>query len=110
MRADWPELSGILEKGVLLVTKEERDAIFKKWIHLEPEPGVTIRELWNLILIIVSVVAFMIVGFLLWNRSLKRMVRSRTESLQGEIEERRQVEEALRQSEEQFRHFFEHLV
>jgi two-component system cell cycle sensor histidine kinase/response regulator CckA len=110
VRSDWPELSSILEKGVQLITQEERNAIFKKWIHLEPEPGLTMRELWNLILIIVGVVALIIAGFLLWNLSLKRMVRHRTESLRKEIEERKQVEEALRQNEEQFRHFFEHLT
>jgi len=110
VRSDWPELSAILDKGMSMVTKEERQAIFNKWIHLEAEPGVTMRELRNLIFLIISVIGVICIIFLLWNRSLQRMVNRRTESLQEEFEERKRAEEALQQSEEQFRHFFEHLT
>ena len=103
VRSDWPELSRILEKGVALLTEEERKAIFNKWIHLAAEPAVTMRELKKLIVFIVSFIFLVIVGFLFWNRQLKRMVNLKTEDLIKEINERKRTQEALKESEKNFR-------
>ncbi len=44
-RKDWPILNQIMKKGLSLITKEERSAIFKKWIHIEGT-GYISRKLW----------------------------------------------------------------
>ncbi len=98
VRSDWPEFSRILEKGVALVTEEERKDIFNKWIQLYVEPGVTLRELKKLGVVIIFFVALFVAGFLLWNRQLKRMVNLKVVDLNKEIKERNQAEEALRDS------------
>jgi PAS domain S-box-containing protein len=98
VRSDWPELAGILEKTVSLLTEEEKTNIYKRWIHLESEPGLTMIEFRNLMMIITSVALFVFIGFMIWNRTLKRMVHLRTEELQMEIEERRRAEEAFAES------------
>jgi PAS domain-containing protein len=103
VRSDWPELSTILEKGGTLLTEGERKTIYNKWIHLGAEPGVTMREFQHLMLIIAGVVSVVILGFLFWNRALKRIVYLRTENLRKEIEDRKQVEEALGESEAHLR-------
>lgn len=98
VRSDWPELAGILEKAVSLLTEEEKANIYKHWIHLESEPALTKEELRNLMMILTSVTLFVFIGFMIWNRTLKRMVHLRTEELQLEIDERRRAEEALAES------------
>ncbi|MFH1153121.1 MAG: transporter substrate-binding domain-containing protein [Pseudomonadota bacterium] len=103
VRSDWPELTGILEKGLGLITGEEKRATYNKWIHLGPEPGVTWREFKNLMVIILGSISLIILVFLVWNRSLKRMVNLRTEDLRKEIEERRRAQEALGESEAHLR-------
>jgi len=103
VRSDWPELSRILEKGVALLTEKERKAISNKWISLGTEPSVTMRELKKLTVYIVSLIALIIVGFLFWNRQLRRVVDLKTKDLTKEIKERKRTEEALKDSEKRFR-------
>ncbi len=98
VRSDWPELASILEKSVSLVSEKEKEAILKKWIHLQAEPGLTMIEFRNLMLVAGTVTTFILAVFLLWNRTLQRMVRARTGELQVEIEERRKAEEDLADS------------
>ena len=38
IRSDWPELQGILNKGLAAITKEERQAIINQWIYVEGQP------------------------------------------------------------------------
>lgn len=103
VRSDWPELAGILEKAVSLLTDEEKASIYKRWIHLESEPGLTMIEFRNLMMIITSLTLLVFIGFMIWNRTLKRMVHLRTEELRMEIEEKRRAEEALAESEAHLR-------
>ena len=99
VRSDWPELSDILEKGMTLITKDEKDAIYKKWIHLTVEPGITLQEFKRYGLILAGIITSIIIGFLIWSRQLKRLVTLRTEDLKKEIEKHKRTDEALRQSE-----------
>ena len=99
VRSDWPELSSILEKGMILLTEDEKKAIFNKWIHLTVEPGMNMQEIQRYVLIIVCIISLLILCFLFFNRQLKRVVNLRTEDLRKEIEERKRTDEALRESE-----------
>ncbi len=110
VRSDWPQLSHILEKGMALITPEEKQVIYNKWIHLETEPGVNLQEFKGLILALLGIISMVIIGFLLWNRLLKRMVNLKTEDLTREIEEHRQTESALKKSEEKYRSIIEDAV
>ncbi|MCF7824683.1 MAG: PAS domain S-box protein [Candidatus Marinimicrobia bacterium] len=98
VRSDWSEFGRILEKGVALLTEEERKDIFNKWIHLQAEPGVTTSELKKLMVGIIIFIALFGAGFLLWNRQLKRLVNLKVEDLNKEIKEHKQTEDALRDS------------
>jgi PAS domain S-box-containing protein len=110
VRSDWPQLGHILEKGMALITPEEKQAIYNKWIHLGTEPGVNLQEFKGLILILLGIISTIIFGFLLWNRLLKRMVNLKTDDLIKEIEEHRQTESALKKSEEKYRSIIENAV
>ena len=95
VRSDWPELCRILDKGIAQVTDEERNKIYSKWIHLGSEDVLTIQEIRNLFLITAGTAALLLSGFLLWNRTLRRMVYLKTEELRNELKERKMVEQML---------------
>ncbi len=96
IRKDWPELVGIMNKGIAAITQEDRNATFDKWIPLQIEQGpdwALIRK-WaggvsGVLLLIFSLTLY-------WNRRLAR-----------EIQYRRQTETSLEESREKFRLAFE---
>lgn len=107
VRSDWPELSSILEKGVSLLTAEERKNIQNKWIRLGTTPGITKQELKKMALFTVLVMLLIVGAFLIWNRMLNRLVHQRTEALRKEVEERKQAEDALYENQIIFQLFLE---
>ncbi len=102
VRSDWPELCSILEKGVAQISEDERKKIYQKWIHLGSSPGFSKEEFRNMLLFVFAVVSTIVIVFLLWTRTLNRKVQKRTEALQREIAERKQVEQAYLKSEKRF--------
>lgn len=103
VRSDWPELCRILDKGINRLTDQERKNIYRKWIYLDSEPALTLQDIRNLILIPAGIAIILLSGFLLWNRTLSRMVHLKTEELQNELTERRMVEQRLAENESQLR-------
>lgn len=102
-RKDRPELNRILEKGIAAISADEKKAIYKKWIPLEPGSLFASREFQMGILAAFAAVLVVVAGVIAWNRALARQVGRRTEDLEKELSERKRVEEALRESEEKFR-------
>ncbi|MDA3799658.1 MAG: transporter substrate-binding domain-containing protein [Kiritimatiellae bacterium] len=98
VRSDWPVLSQILEKGVNMLTEDEKNSIYSKWIHLQTAPGLTTQEVKKLSTIILTCVFLIILGFLLWNRSLNHNVQQRTKDLKKEVDERKKAEYALKEA------------
>ncbi len=105
-RKDWPILNHILKKGLTLISKEERSAIFNKWIHIEIENQIS-RKVWLSFIIIIGIALLIIFSILTWNRTLRRQVEHRTIELRRELDERKQAEKALQESEKRYRTFFE---
>ncbi len=77
-RKDWPEFNSILEKCIQSILPEEKKAIHDKWIHLETSQYPNKKHLAIALAAIILIVTF----FLLWNYSLQRQVKLRTEALQ----------------------------
>jgi PAS domain S-box-containing protein len=95
-RKDWPELNRILEKGLAAISADERKAIYKKWIPVEPRSLFTSREFQAVLLAAVAANLMIVAGIIAWNRALARQVRLRTGELENELAERRMVEGKLR--------------
>ncbi|MGK5095216.1 transporter substrate-binding domain-containing protein [Deltaproteobacteria bacterium TL4] len=96
VRYDWPEFVPILNKGLASISAAEADKFRHKWVTVRFEHGFDTSELQKWLLRIGLLVCVMVLIILYWNRKL-----------QDEIEERRHIEEALRENEERFRRIFD---
>jgi PAS domain S-box-containing protein len=102
-RKDLPILNKILGKGLSLITQEEKDTIYQRWINLKlPLPFYKNRYFWFSFLGGAGVIIGIISLILIWNRKLKREVEKRTASLEKqtnalkkEIQIRKQAEQSL---------------
>ena len=98
-RKDWPELNAILEKGLALITPDERRGIYEKWVRLEERPSFFGTGFWMSTLVGSGMLGLLSIGFIVWNRSLAGQVKERTGALERELKERRQAEQALQRQE-----------
>jgi PAS domain S-box-containing protein len=76
--------------------------LYQKWIKLESGSVFNQREFWFVLAVCAGVVFLAILIFFAWNHSLRRQVAARTAQLNGELAERKNIENALRESEEKF--------
>ena len=92
VRNDWPELIPILQKALDSISEPERDAIYNRWIRVKYQEEADYR----LLFLLAGAASIVVVILFASNRRLKR-----------EIEERRDIENALRESEDRFRSLVE---
>lgn len=76
IRNDWPELAGVINKGIAAMTLEERNAINYKWGSVEFKPRVDYTLAWQ----IVVVSSLVLLTFVYWNRKLAREIVLRKEA------------------------------
>jgi len=93
IRKDWPELQGILNKGLAAISEEERQQAIKRWIFIEGQQWRPSRNFIYGAAASTLGVLLLLVGY--WNYALHKMVRSRTVSLQRELDERQRAESEL---------------
>jgi len=99
-RSDQPLLRSIMTKGLAAVTPEEREAIRRRWIHMEGvDRFVSGRTLAIWAASVLGALSLAGLLALAWGRALRRQVAKATTDLQHELAERRRVESALRRSE-----------
>ncbi len=96
IRKDWPELVGIMNKGIATITQDDRNATFDKWVPLQIKQGPDWALIWKWAGGVGSVLLLILGITLYWNRRLAR-----------EIQYRRQTETSLDESREKFRLAFE---
>src|SRR5690606_31536491 len=78
VRKDWPELVTILDKGLDLISPEEKQAIRNRWISIDYRPGIEPRVAWRIGLRIAGGTLIVLLAILLWSYNLKREIRRRT--------------------------------
>jgi len=99
-RKDLPLLNSILEKGLAIISPLERDAIYRKWVHIEYQPFYKNKKFIIIVGTGVSIILLLFFVILIWSRTLKLQVLARTQDLQKELNRRRQAEAALLESED----------
>ncbi len=92
VRADWPALASMIDKGLATMPMEERNAIGQKWLAVEARPQIDYTLVWQ----ITAGATLIFIAFFYWNRRLAR-----------EITHRRRAEEQLRHNEEKLRNLYE---
>ncbi len=82
VRRDWPILRQLLDKALSSISVEEKQAITRGWIHLEPPPLWKNPKLRLIALTVLAALIGIILAILVWNRTLTRKVRLRTQALE----------------------------
>ncbi len=93
VRKDWPELVPILQKAIDSISDEQRERIFRDWIHLRYELGFDYALFWK----VLAAVALVLAIILYWNRRLSAEVARRIEAEQDLQAVHRSLERANRQ-------------
>ncbi len=107
VRNDWPTLYAILSKTLAGISKAQRASIHDRWIHLGYKPALFDRSFWIALAVSAGLTLLIIGAVIAWNRMLKKRVDQAVESLQTELAKRRRAEEALRESERQYKELVE---
>lgn len=93
-----------LNQGLNIIKSSgEYDAIYRKWFGKLENPHLH----WKSAIKIGLIAAVILTGIIVWNFILKRQVRSKTEYLKAEINQRKQTEASLRESEDRLRGILE---
>jgi len=89
-RNDWPILNQILSKGLASITETEHQNIYRRWIRLDEH--LDQRQRLLALLGTGALFTLAVIIILLFNRSLRRQIESRTAALNRELSERSQAE------------------
>lgn len=78
-RNDWPELNSILEKTLDQIDPLKKKEIYRKWVGLQVKESLTLKQF--LTFLFGALAVFGVATILIWNRSLKKQVETRTTEL-----------------------------
>lgn len=81
VRNDWPILKTILDKALQAITSEEKQTVVNRWVNIEYDNFVNSRKFWYSIILTLGFILLVALLFMLWNHSLRTMVRQRTQEL-----------------------------
>lgn len=81
VRSDWPELQSILDKALADISEDEKNEISRSWINLSTPTFWLNRTLLMSLGVIIMILWVLFSGFIVWNRTLKRKIESRTHEL-----------------------------
>ncbi len=81
VRRDWPELLGILQKGLASISDEEKEAIAARWVVLQHDPQIDHGRVLRVALIAGGLLLVALVWNLLILRGRRRVQRARDEAV-----------------------------
>ncbi|MBN2433837.1 MAG: transporter substrate-binding domain-containing protein [Spirochaetes bacterium] len=105
VRSDWPELISILDKGISLLSNEEKLVIHRKWINVTPPHAISTDQIRSAVIIVGAIFLFIFAATMTWIHTLRKMVHLKTEQLQNELQERKKMERISAESESRLQAF-----
>ena len=87
IRADWPMLVTIINKGLASISLSKEAEIRRHWINVEYNPGINPVDFWKYIIRIIGVAILIMVMILAWNYRQKQEIRKRRQ-IENELEQR----------------------
>lgn len=99
-RSDWPELAGIIQKGLASVTPEESEEITERWVVLHYERGVD-RQLVMRTLGAVTLVIVLLALWLLWLKRQKLQVEQARDAAVASEKDAQQANDELNKLREE---------
>ncbi|MBW2594094.1 MAG: transporter substrate-binding domain-containing protein, partial [Deltaproteobacteria bacterium] len=100
-KGNW-ELNSILEKGMALITPEEKQKIYRKWISLQQDSLPKSRKFWLGIGGGLGAVLLLAGGILAWNMSLRQRVEEKTAALKQKVIEHQIAEKTIQESKTRY--------
>ena len=88
VREDWPELAGILNKGLAGIPLAERQAILDRWVNIEFERGLDPTKVWRTVWQVAAGIAILAAFTWFYLGRLRREIRKR-QRLQDQLAEAR---------------------
>jgi polar amino acid transport system substrate-binding protein len=82
VRSDWPELVSILNKTLADMDPSVKEEIRHRWLKLDEIPVWRDSSVRRIVLFLLGGFILIIVFFIIWNRSLKREVKKRSDALE----------------------------
>ena len=105
-KGNW-ELNSIMEKGLALITPDEKQKIYGKWITLRQDSLLKSKKFWISVGVGFGAVLLFAVGILTWNRTLRQRVEDKTVALKRKVIEHQMAEKAIQESENRYRQIME---
>ena len=105
-KGNW-ELNSIMEKGLALITPDEKQKIYGKWITLRQDSLLKSKKFWISVGVGFGAVLLFAVGILTWNRTLRQRVEDKTAALKRKVIEHQMAEKAIQESENRYRQIME---
>lgn len=109
VRKDWPELVGIIEKGLASISSSKEKQILERWIAVDYEPGLNVEEVLSYFLQAAFVVFFVLTLTLASNKRLKKEVLRR-EQVERDLTHKLLSEKLLSRIASNYLHLQEHKV
>ncbi len=98
------ELLSRFSEGLAIIKETgQYKEIYDNWLGILEPRGISTEVILKYMAMVLTPMLLLLAGSVIWSRSLKRRVSHRTKELEQEINERKQAEEALRESEEKYR-------
>ncbi|MBE9545211.1 MAG: transporter substrate-binding domain-containing protein, partial [Proteobacteria bacterium] len=105
-KGNW-ELNSIMEKGLALITPDEKQKIYGKWITLQRDSLLKSKKFWISVGVGFGAVLLFAVGILTWNRTLRQRVEDKTVALKRKVIEHQMAEKTIQESENRYRQIME---